>query len=106
MCADGKSQQQAYGAVLYITSERETARDFRCLVRKEGEEPVNAHLRGGKVGIHSAHYPHAFPGAPPMLEGEYTFEWFGYVDESPNEMLLASGMFRVNDKLQIFCGES
>jgi hypothetical protein len=104
MCADGKAQQQPYGAVLYITSERETARDFRCLVRRERQEPVNAHLQGGRVGIHSTHYPHAFLGAPPMLEGEYTYEWFGYVDESPDEMLLASGTFRVNNHLQIFCG--
>jgi hypothetical protein len=62
MCADGGSQQQPHGAVLYIASDRETA-------------------------------------------GEYTFEWFGYVDESPNEMLLASGTFRVNSHLQVFCGK-
>jgi hypothetical protein len=103
MCADGKSQQQPYGAFLYITSERETGRDFRCLLRREGQEPVNAHLQGGKVGIHSAHYPHAFPGAPPMLEGEYSYEWFGYVDNEPTEILLASGMFRVNNHLQVSC---
>jgi hypothetical protein len=38
-----------------------------------------------------------------VSEGEYTFEWFGYVDESPSEVLLASGTFRVNNHLQIFC---
>jgi hypothetical protein len=105
MCADGGSQQQPHGAVLYISSERETARDFRCLVRKDGGEPFNAHLQGGKVGRHAAHYPAAFEGAPPVSEGTYTFEWFGYVDESPNEMLLASGTFRVNNHLQVFCGD-
>lgn len=96
--------QQGHGAVLNVESLGEGATVFRCRV---------THLRDGGFidwthrAIKSpsrarAHYPAAFPGAPPLLEGEYQFAWFGYVEGNPNELLLASNTFKVNQMGQVY----
>jgi hypothetical protein len=51
------------------------------------------------------HYPGEFLGTPsPLVQGEYTFHWLGELGDwiDPNETLLASGTFKVNELGQIF----
>jgi hypothetical protein len=104
-CSDAgyTGSDNRHGAHLFLSSDRETAKTFRCLVREPGGQAILAYPSGGQVGQMMLHYPADFAGAPALTVGEYTFEWFGYVTGEKHEMLLARASFRLNNGLQVFC---
>jgi hypothetical protein len=96
--------QQGHGAVLNIESLGEGVTVFRCRVT---HLPVGGFMDWTHRAIKSptkarVHYPAAFPGAPPLVEGEYRFAWFGYVEGNPHELLLATNAFKVNNMGQVY----
>jgi hypothetical protein len=96
--------QQGHGAVLNIKSLGEGVTVFRCRVT---HLPVGGFVDWTHRATRSpsqtrVHYPAAFPGAPSLVEGEYQFTWFGYVEGNPNELLLATNAFKVNQLGQVY----
>jgi hypothetical protein len=99
-CLDA-GESEAQGLRLFLSSSKETASAFRCIVVAPGDRACQAKPTGGQVGRMSVHYPAEFTDAPELTEGEYTFRWFGYIDGK--ETLLASNRFKVNANRQVYC---